>query len=180
MAEKIYQSSKKKMVLDHLIVESIDNNEQNLDVESMLLHGLKALFEDGGGTDIKYDDNDIEKLLDRSQFEETVEEKPAEEGALGSFKTARIWANSTAQLEDLPDDNNDMLEVGYWDQIIQERMSLAEAQRLAEEEEIGRGKRRASRKVIPRSILLMLGGLLYLCVPEETKEDRSRVFRTRK
>jgi hypothetical protein len=146
--EKIYQTSKKKMVLDHLIVESIDNSEQNLDVQSMLLHGLKALFEDGGGKDIKYDDNDIDKLLDRSQIEAVVEQKPSDESGIGSFKTARIWANSTAQLEDLPEESGDIMEVGYWDQIIQERMLLAEAARRAEEMEIGRGKRRASRKVL--------------------------------
>jgi chromodomain-helicase-DNA-binding protein 4 len=134
------------MVLDHLIVESIDNNEEKLDVESMLLHGLKALFEDDGEKDIKYDDAAIEKLLDRSQIEETAEHKPSEEG-LGSFKTARIWANSTAQLEDLPEDNNDILDSGYWDKIIQERLALMEAQKRAEEAQVGRGKRRASKKV---------------------------------
>jgi SNF2 family DNA or RNA helicase len=169
MTEKIYQTSKKKMVLDHLIVENIDNSEEKLDVESMLLHGLKSLFEDDGGKDIKYDDNDIERLLDRNQIEETVKQKPEEEGGLGSFKTARIWANSTAQLEDLRDDNNDMLEVGYWDQIIQERMSLAEAQRLAQEEENGRGKRRASRKVF-LEMMLMVGGLHRVCKSGGSKE----------
>jgi hypothetical protein len=139
------------MVLDHLIVESLDNNEEKLDVQALLLHGLKALFEDTPEKDIKYDDNDIEKLLDRSQFEETVQQS-TDEGALGSFKTARIWANSTAQLEDLPDEsNNDILEIGYWDQIIQERLSLAEAQKLAAEEEHGRGRRRASKKVLTPS-----------------------------
>ena len=139
------------MVLDHLIVESLDNNEEKLDVQALLLHGLKALFEDTPEKDIKYDDNDIEKLLDRSQFEETVQQS-TDEGALGSFKTARIWANSTAQLEDLPEEsNNDILEVGYWDQIIQERLSLAEAQKLAAEEEHGRGRRRAAKKVLPPS-----------------------------
>src|SRR5271170_7333442 len=102
------------MVLDHLIVESLDNNEEKLDVELLLLHGLKALFEDTGEKDIKYDDDDIERLLDRSHIEE-IAQQTSEEGGLGSFKTARIWANSTAQLEDLPDDNNGMLEVGYWD-----------------------------------------------------------------
>jgi len=136
------------MVLDHLIVESLDNNEEKLDVQALLLHGLKALFEDTPEKDIKYDDNDIEKLLDRSQFEETVQQSTGGE-SLGSFKTARIWANSTAQLEDLPEDgNNDILEVGYWDQIIQERLSLAETQKLAEEEEHGRGRRRAQKKVL--------------------------------
>jgi chromodomain-helicase-DNA-binding protein 4 len=136
------------MVLDHLIVESLDNNEEKLDVQALLLHGLKALFEDTTGEkDIKYDDNDIERLLDRTQIEETVQQ-PTEERGLGSFKTARIWANSTAQLEDLVEDSNDILEVGYWDRIIQERMSLAEGRKLAEQEEIGRGKRRTSKKVL--------------------------------
>ena len=153
MAEKIYQTAKKKMVLDHLIVESLDNNEEKLDVQALLLHGLKALFEDTEEKDIKYDDNDIEKLLDRGQIEETVDQQPAsEEGGLGSFKTARIWANSTAQLEDLvEEEDNGMLEVGYWDQIIRERMSLAAAQKAASLEEIGRGKRRATKKVLPPS-----------------------------
>jgi hypothetical protein len=62
-----------------------------------------------------------------------------------------------------------MLEVGYWDQIIQERMSLAEAQRLAQEEENGRGKRRASRKVFPE-MMLMVGGLYRVCKSGESKE----------
>jgi chromodomain-helicase-DNA-binding protein 4 len=135
------------MVLDHLIVESLDNNEEKLEVEKLLLHGLKALFEDTGEKDIKYDDADIDNLLDRSQIEQTVAQDTSDEGVLGSFKTARIWANSTAKLEDLPDEETNILEVGYWDRIIQERMLLAQAQRQAQQEEIGRGKRRASRKV---------------------------------
>jgi len=165
MAEKIYQTAKKKMVLDHLIVESLDNNEEKLDVQALLLHGLKALFEDTEEKDIKYDDNDIEKLLDRGQIEETVDQQPAsEEGGLGSFKTARIWANSTAQLEDLvEEEDNGMLEVGYWDQIIRERMSLAAAQKAAAQEEVGRGKRRATKKVLcpPRRLLLIREGGLH-------------------
>jgi len=136
------------MVLDHLIVESLDNNEEKLDVEALILHGLKALFEDTGEKDIKYDDADIEKLLDRSQMEETVDSKPSDEASLGSFKMARIWANSTAQIEDLAEESDAHLEVGYWDRIIQERMSLAQAQKLAAIEEAGRGKRRAQKVML--------------------------------
>jgi hypothetical protein len=149
------------LVLDHLIVESLDNNEEKLDVQALLLHGLKALFEDTEDKDIKYDDNDIDKLLDRSQIEETVDKLPSKDVGLRSFKTARIWANSTAQLEDL-EDTNEILEVGYWDRIIQERRLLAEAEKLAALEEIGRGKRRTSKKVYirflsnVRSIILSL------------------------
>jgi len=150
------------MVLDHLIVESLDNNEEKLDVEALILHGLKALFEDSGEKDIKYDDNDIEKLLDRSQIEETVESKPSDEAGLGSFKTARIWANSTAQIQDLPEDNDTVLEVGYWDRIIQERMSIAQAQKLAAVEEAGRGKRRAAKKVSSAMVILLTRRLTIL------------------
>ena len=146
-------------MLDHLIVESLDNNEEKLDVQAMLLHGLKALFEDDTGKDIKYDDSDIEKLLDRTQIEESAPIQSEERG-LGSFKTARIWAKSTAQLQNLEEESNDVLETGYWDRIIQERISLAEARRLAEQEEIGRGKRRsAAKKVALLGISLTLGQL---------------------
>jgi chromodomain-helicase-DNA-binding protein 4 len=133
------------MVLDHLIVESLDNNEEKLDVEALILHGLKALFEDSGEKDIRYDEADIEKLLDRSQIEETQDSKLTDEAGLGKFKTARIWANSTAQIEDLTEEGDAVLEVGYWDRIIQERISLAEAQKRAAIEEAGRGKRRAAK-----------------------------------
>jgi hypothetical protein len=168
LIEKIYQTSKKKMVLDHLIVESIDKDDEKLDVEGILLHGLKAIFEDNGEKDIKYDDADIEKLIDRSQLEEAVPNESSKEAGLGSFNTARVWANSTAKLEDLPDDDNAALQVDYWDKIIKERMSIAEAQRLAEQEEIGRGKRRASRKVrISLQIRLISGqnirSTIYAC-----------------
>ena len=161
------------MVLDHLIVESLDNNEEKLDVQALLLHGLKALFDDNPEKDIKYDDNDIEKLLDRSQIEQSVQQS-TEEGPIGSFKTARIWANSTAQLEDLDEESNDeILKVGYWDQIIQERLSLAKAEKLAAEEEHGRGRRRASKKVYCsfvkctdfRSIIKCLNRVLSIHVP---------------
>ena len=141
----MYQTSKKKMVLDHLIVETLDKDDEKLDVEGVLLHGLKAIFEDTGEKDVRYDDVDIEKLIDRSRIEENIPEA-SKEGGLGSFKTARVWANSTTKLEDLPEEDNS-LEVDYWDRIIKERMSIAEAQKLAQQEEIGRGKRRASRKV---------------------------------
>jgi len=137
--------------LDHLIVESLDNNEEKLDVQALLLHGLKALFEDTEDNHIKYDDADIENLLDRTQIEETVD-KPADEGGLGSFKTARIWANSTAQLEDLVEAQEAMLEVDYWEKIIRERMSEAAKLKAIEEQEAGRGRRRGSKKVSPLSV----------------------------
>lgn len=41
------QIGKKKLVLDHLIVQKMDDDEENggEDVNSILTHGAKALFE---------------------------------------------------------------------------------------------------------------------------------------
>ncbi len=41
------QTGKKKLVLDHLIVQTINDDEDGgEDVQSILTHGAKALFED--------------------------------------------------------------------------------------------------------------------------------------
>lgn len=42
------QTAKKKLVLDHLIVQKMDDDENTEDVESMLTFGAKALFENEG------------------------------------------------------------------------------------------------------------------------------------
>lgn len=41
------QTGKKKLVLDHLIVQKMDNNDSDEDVKSILMFGAKALFEEG-------------------------------------------------------------------------------------------------------------------------------------
>lgn len=46
--ERIMQIGKKKLALDHLIVQSMENEAENSDdVQSILLYGAKALFEPG-------------------------------------------------------------------------------------------------------------------------------------
>jgi chromodomain-helicase-DNA-binding protein 4 len=44
--EKIVHDGKKKLVLDHLIVQKMDDNENTEDVRSILSYGARALFED--------------------------------------------------------------------------------------------------------------------------------------
>ncbi|ORX53061.1 hypothetical protein DM01DRAFT_1322748 [Hesseltinella vesiculosa] len=65
--EKILQVAKKKMVLDHLVVEKMDDdNLEQDDVESILKFGAKALFEEDGAADeIVYDEAAVAGLLDR-------------------------------------------------------------------------------------------------------------------
>jgi chromodomain-helicase-DNA-binding protein 4 len=55
MIERIIQIGKKKLVLDHLIVQKMDDDEENggEDVKSILTYGAQALFSsDKGSRDI--------------------------------------------------------------------------------------------------------------------------------
>lgn len=40
-------TGKKKLVLDHLIVQKMDEKDSDSDVKSILMFGAQALFEDG-------------------------------------------------------------------------------------------------------------------------------------
>ena len=45
--ERIMQTGKKKLVLDHLIVQKMDDDDDAEDVKSMLMFGAQALFQEG-------------------------------------------------------------------------------------------------------------------------------------
>ena len=40
------QTGKKKLILDHVIVQRMEDEEDNKDIQSILTYGAKALFED--------------------------------------------------------------------------------------------------------------------------------------
>ncbi len=42
------QTGKKKLVLDHLIVQKMDDDDDTEDVKSILMFGAQTLFEEGG------------------------------------------------------------------------------------------------------------------------------------
>ena len=71
--EKIVQIGRKKMALDHVVVEQLDAEDfEEKDVESILRHGAAELFADGDSEkEIKYDAASVDRLLDRSQLENT-------------------------------------------------------------------------------------------------------------
>ncbi|KAI5851862.1 P-loop containing nucleoside triphosphate hydrolase protein [Tricharina praecox] len=146
--EKIMQVGKKKKSLDHLIIERMGDDESGeldaFDVESILAFGAKRLFEDDNDDRaIKYDNESVDKLLDRSQIEET---KAAEDNAGGTFSFARVWANEKGTLEEtdfaMESGNDDTVEVAFWDRIVKEREEIANKEAAAKQEELGRGRRR--------------------------------------
>ena len=92
--EKIMQIGKKKMALDHVLINRMDSEDDaGLDLESILRHGTEALFDDDNTGDIQYDAESIEKLLDRSQVENTKTSDDA--SAESQFSFARVWVNDS-------------------------------------------------------------------------------------
>lgn len=153
--EKIVQIGRKKMALDHVIVEQLDAEDlEEQDVESILKHGAAELFkDDGADEDIRYDNASIEALLDRSQIENTKsgEDKSAE----SQFSFARVWENQQGSLQDnLPEQGEDIIpDPSTWDQILKERDRVAAAEAAARTIALGRGKRsRGVSKHTPQSI----------------------------
>ena len=50
LIERIVQTGKKKLVLDHVIVQKMDDEEGGSDVRSILTYGAQALFDETAET----------------------------------------------------------------------------------------------------------------------------------
>lgn len=140
--EKIMQIGKKKMALDHVLIEAMDQEDDaGMDLESILRHGAAALFDDNTDSDIVYNEASVDKLLDRSQIEST---KTSEgQTAESQFSFARIWANDKATLEEgLQESESSTPNPDIWDKILKERQKAFEAERERKAQELGRGKRK--------------------------------------
>ncbi|CAB87372.1 SHREC complex ATP-dependent chromatin remodeller Mit1 [Schizosaccharomyces pombe] len=92
--EKIIQNAQKKLVLDHLIVESLDQNHNSeKDLESILRHGARALFEEAGDEpSIKYNEYSVELLISEAEKQEdtSTDESDIKSNKFGFF---RVWDN---------------------------------------------------------------------------------------
>lgn len=145
--ERIMQIGKKKMALDHALIESMDDDEiAGDDLESILAHGAQALFSDDYQKGaIHYDGPAIDRLLDRSQTEQT---KVDDEGsAEAQFTYAKVWSNDKANLEDELEaaaeaEAPEPISSSVWDKILAEREEEARRHAEANQERLGRGERR--------------------------------------
>lgn len=140
--EKIMQIGKKKMALDHVLIERMDaEDEEGLDLESILRHGAETLFDNDDTGDIHYDSESMERLLDRSQAENT--QTGADGSAESQFSFARVWANDKSTLEDrLGDSESSTPSDTVWEKILRERERAAAEEAAAKAEMFGRGKRK--------------------------------------
>lgn len=141
--EKIMQMGKKKMALDKVVVQDLDREDpEDEDVESILKYGAAELFkDDNADAEIRYDDAAIDKLLDRSQIQNT--QTGEDDSSESQFGFARIWVNEKGALQDDFDivEEEDAPDPGVWDKILKERQAAAAAEALARAEAMGRGRR---------------------------------------
>ena len=153
--EKIMQIGKNKMALDHVLIEQMASDEADgNELESVLRFGAEALFKDDGSHDIHYDTASVEKLLDRSQIEDT--KVGQDNSAESQFSFARIWQNDSGSLEErLQQSEEDQPGDGaVWTKILEERAKRAREDQ-ARANALGRGKRQ--RKVNNQILVQSLG-----------------------
>ena len=142
--EKIMQVGKKKMALDHVMIESMEAEDNaGMDLESILRYGTDAIFKDDNvDDDIRYDPASVDKLLDRSQMEDTLPGK--DNSAESQFSFARVWANEKGALieEGIDDSTDQEADPSVWDSILKEREREAAVEAAAAAEALGRGRRK--------------------------------------
>lgn len=144
--ERIMQIGRKKMALDHALIESMDDDDlAGDDLESILKHGAQALFNDDYQKEaIHYDSASVDKLLDRTQMENT---ETSEDGSGETqFSFAKVWANDKSALEEGlgigEDEAPEPINSSVWDRILAEREEEARKEAEANREVLGRGGRR--------------------------------------
>lgn len=141
--EKIMQIGKKKMVLDHVLIDRmVAEEDDGRDLESILRHGAQELFEDDDSGDIHYDSESVDKLLDRSQAEQL--RTPDDKGTEDPFSYARVWATDNQNLDGQLGDATEEAPINpsVWDNILKEREQAAAEETKGKTETLGRGKRK--------------------------------------
>nr|GEV04428.1 CHD3-type chromatin-remodeling factor PICKLE-like [Tanacetum cinerariifolium] len=156
--ERMMEMTKKKMVLEHLVVGKLKNQNINQEeLDDIIRYGSKELFADENDEAMKsrqihYDDAAIERLLNRDYTEEenTAMDEAEEDGFLKAFKVANFeYIDEAGAMEEeiqeplaenksganIPERSN------YWEELLKDRY---EEHKIEEFNSMGKGKR--SRK----------------------------------
>ncbi|CAH2061075.1 unnamed protein product [Thlaspi arvense] len=154
--ERMMQLTKKKMVLEHLVVGKLKTQNINQEeLDDIIRYGSKELFaseddEAGKSGKIHYDDAAIDKLLDRDivDAEEIAVDDEEENGFLKAFKVANfeyIDENEAAALEAQRVAAESKSSAGdrasYWEELLKDKFEVQQAEELN-----SLGKRKRNRK----------------------------------
>ncbi|KAG1846831.1 SNF2 family N-terminal domain-containing protein [Suillus subluteus] len=156
--ERIMLMGKKKLVLDHLIVQKMDDDDgAGEDLQSILTFGAKTLFEEGdeSSKDIAYVDNDVEKLIEKTEVEGDQQAATKETGL--SFAFAKVWAADKDTMEEIQEDVPDTEQGDSWALALERIAAAKGAEQVTEA--TGRGVRRKAAAIFPQQKLDHIEGL---------------------
>ncbi|RDY08117.1 CHD3-type chromatin-remodeling factor PICKLE, partial [Mucuna pruriens] len=156
--EKMIQMTKKKMVLEHLVVGRLkDQNINQEELDDIIRYGSKELFADendevGKSRQIHYDDDAIDRLLDRDQVgdEEAALDGEDEDGFLKAFKVANFeYIEEADQAEEVAQNTakenqsaTSSKRTNYWEELLKDRY---EEHQVEELNVLGKGKRNRNK-----------------------------------
>ncbi|VAI71327.1 unnamed protein product [Triticum turgidum subsp. durum] len=153
--ERMMQLTKKKMILEHLVVGRLTkaSNVNQEELDDIIRYGSKELFDDdedeaGKSRQIHYDDAAIDRLLDRDQVdEEEYLEDEEDDEFLKGFKVANFEYIDEAKALAAKEEARKKAEAeaasnkaNYWEELLKDRCVEQEVEEIA----MGKGKR--SRK----------------------------------
>jgi hypothetical protein len=158
----IMQASKKKLLLDHLIVSDSaaslpprilnplelqvqslrQNKSEEDDFATIVLNGAKAVFEDKDENDIVYSGEALDKMISDLESREKAEN----EGKGSGFTFAPVYdtvQNSAGELPDLPE-NAEQQDSDFWADVLRR---VEDETRAKEADMYGAGKRSRGKQV---------------------------------
>ncbi|KAK1275276.1 CHD3-type chromatin-remodeling factor PICKLE [Acorus gramineus] len=158
--ERMMQMTKKKMILEHLVVGRLKTQTVNQEeLDDIIRYGSKELFSEENdearkARQIHYDAAAIDRLLDREQIsEESQNEDVEDDGFLKAFKVANFEfieeVEAAAAEEEEPgkqssmnqSSGNNVERASYWDELLRDRYEVHQVEEFTS---LGKGKR--SRK----------------------------------
>ncbi|KAM7276909.1 hypothetical protein ACFE04_018775 [Oxalis oulophora] len=157
--ERMMQMTKKKMVLEHLVVGRLKaQNINQEELDDIIRYGSEELFTDendeaGKSRQIHYDDAAIDRLLDREKVEhqETSVDEEEDDGFLKAFKvanfeyieeaTAEMEEQAQKKLSENKSNASNSVRADFWEELLKDKY---ESHKVEEYNSLGKGKR--SRK----------------------------------
>ncbi|CAK8569972.1 unnamed protein product [Lathyrus sativus] len=150
--ERMVEMTKKKMLLEHLVVGSIKTQNFNQEeLDDIIRYGSKELFADendaeGKSRQIHYDDAAIDRLLNRNQVgdEEATLGETDEDGFLKAFKVANFEYIDEAEAAEEKSEIEGKFSVSgsegksYWEELLKDRYQEHKVEEL---NVLGKGKR---------------------------------------
>ncbi|CAO1615466.1 unnamed protein product [Parajaminaea phylloscopi] len=141
--ERIVESARKKLILDHVIQATDDVDAQPESLQDILRFGARALFQRGGtehsSRDVKITDADVARLIDECEQGEDVTQQAGAGASLLSF--AKVWDK-----EEETDPTAQMAEESFWADLLERTRQQDPAEdQDAENVQYGRGGARKAK-----------------------------------